>query len=134
MKRIFILLALLLVGMFSYGDEKSDTSSLKEGVYVIKSGCKYSHYGTTFTEIYDVVTDSIVYRFGLEFKSSDSTFIRKVEMEGCNRKLYDQMNETTARIIAEQDKYRKETIEFLDEFKASYEVWRLFKLYNVLRK
>lgn len=102
---------------------------LTEGVSISKSGTQYS--GKTYTEIYEVVTGSIVYRFGMEFKS-DSTFIRRVPMESCDRKVYDMMNGTTERVLSEQEKRRKETIEFINRYRTSYEVWIYFKVLGIL--
>lgn len=137
--RKFILSALMLVSVGVYGQDdipaqaKLDTRSgieLKDGVSIYKSGTRYS--GKTYTEIYEAVTDSVVYRFGLEFKS-DGTFVRRVPMENCDRKVYDMMHETTERVFAEQEERRKGTIEFLNRYRTSPEVWFLFKLYGILK-
>lgn len=136
--RKIILIALVLVSVGVYGQDtipaqpKLDSLSgitLKEGVSISKSGTRYS--GKTYTEIYEVITDSIVYRFGMEFKS-DSTFIRRVPMDGCDRKVYDMMNGTTERVLSEQEKRRKETIEFINRYRTSYEVWMYFKILGIL--
>lgn len=136
--RKFILLAVMFIAMNAHGQDtvRMDTSNLKlkEGVVINKSGIKYSRSGKTYTEIYDVVTDSIVYRFGLEFRSSDSTFVRKVCMENCNRKVYDMMSRTTQQMLDAQEEARKETVEFLNRYGASTEVWLMFKLYGILKK
>lgn len=136
--RKFILLAIMFIAMNAYGQDtvRMDTSNLKlkEGVAISKSGIKYSRSGKTYTEIYDVVTDSIVYKFGLEFKSSDSTFVRKVCMDSCNRKVYDMMKRTTQQMVDSQEEARKETVEFLNRYRASTEIWLMFKLYDILKK
>lgn len=137
MRRI-ILIALVLISMGVYGQDTIPAQTkfghlsgiaLKEGVYISKSGTRYS--GKTYTEIYEVVTDSIVYRFGMEFKS-DSTFIRRVPMESCDRKVYDMMNGITKRVLSEQEKRRKNTIEFINRYRTSYEVWLYFKVLGIL--
>ena len=125
---------MLLASVMCYGkdkllDKSKQDIQLKEGVYVHRSGTRYS--GKTYIEIYDVVTDSIVYGFGLEFKS-DSTFIRRVLLESCDRKVYDMMNGVTERVLSEQEKRRKETIEFINSYRASYEVWLYFKSLEIL--
>lgn len=137
--RKFILLALMLVAVGVYGQDDIPAQAklaalsgieLPDGVSISKSGTRYSR--KTYTEIYDAVTDSIVYRFGLEFKY-DGTFVGRVPMENCDRKVYDMMRETTERMIAEQEELRKGTIEFLNRCRTSPEVWLLFKLYEVLK-
>lgn len=140
--RKFVLLALMLVAVRMYGQDtipaqaRLDALSgieLKDGVDVSKSGIMYSHSGKTFTEIYEVVTDSMVYRFGLEFRSADSSFVRKVPMESYTREFYDIMKVTTEQALENQENARKETIEFLNRYRTSPEVWLLFKLHGLLK-
>lgn len=137
--RKFILLTFMFVAAGMYGQDampaqpKVDSLSsieLKEGVSVSKSGTRYSK--KTYTDIYEIVTDSIVYRFGLEFRY-DSTLLRRVPMENCDRKVYDMMKVTTEKTILEQEKRRKETIEFFNRYRTSAEVWVLFKIYGLLK-
>lgn len=85
-------------------------------------------------EIYEVISDSLVRRFGMEFRSSDSTFVRKVPMEGCTRKVYDQMKSDVDFVIHNQEELRKETIEFINTYRTSYEVWYYFKCLGILGK
>lgn len=134
--------ALMLVAVGVYGQDdipaqaKLDKLSgieLKDGVAVSKSGVRYSYSGKTYTEIYDVVTDSMVYRFGLEFRSADSSFVRRVPMDGCVRSVYDMMKQTTEQAFRTQEENRKATIEFLNRYRTSPEVWFLFKLYGILK-
>lgn len=124
----------LLASVICYGQDKlpdkpKQDIPLKEGVYVHRSGTRYS--GKTYTEIYDVVTDSVVNRFGLEFRSADSSFVRKVSMEGTTRELYDRMKSDTDSIVCNQERMRKETIEFINRYRTSYEVWFYFKLLGI---
>ena len=139
MKKIIFVMA-LLVSVVCYGQDKvsdkpkQDTATLKEGVYVYRSGTRYSYSGKTYTEIYEVITDSIVHRFGLEFRSADSTFVRKVPMEGTIRALYDRMKADTEFVLRNQEPMRKATIEFINRYRTSYEVWLHFKLLGILRK
>ena len=137
--RKFILAFLLLGALNVYGQDtipaqpKIDRESgfeLKDNVSIFKSGIIYG--SKTYTDIYDVVTDSIVHRFGLEFKY-DSTFVRRVPMQDVNRKLYDVMNTTTIKALSEQDSMQKETIDFLNRYKTSVEIWTLFKMYELLK-
>lgn len=148
MKRITTLMA-LFISVMCYGQDKlpdkpkQDTSlvvvsngvvledSLKEGVYVRRSGTVLGR--KTYTEIYEVVTDSIVNRFGLEFRY-DSTFVRRVHMDGINRKLWDRMNADIDFVLSNQERLRKETVEFLDRYRTSYEVWLYFKLLGIFGK
>lgn len=131
----------LLVSTVCYGQDKmpdkpkSETPisvTLKEGAYVHRSGIRYS--GKTYTEIYDVITDSIVHRFGMEFRSADSTFVRKVPMEGTTREVYDRMKSDAEFVLHNQERMRKETIEFINRYGASYEVWFYFKMLNILER
>ena len=139
MKKIIFVMA-LLVSVVCYGQDKvpdkpkQDTVALKEGVYVYRSGTRYSYSGKTYIEVYEVITDSIVYRFGMEFRSSDSTFVRKVPMEGTIRALYDRMKSDTEFVLRNQEPMRKATIEFINRYRTSYEVWLHFKLLGILRK
>lgn len=138
MKKI-IFAMVLLASTVCYGQDKmpdkpkSETpTTLKEGVYVHRSGIRYS--GKTYTEIYDVITDSIVHRFGMEFRSADSTFVRKVPMEGTTRALYDRMKSDAEFVLRNQELMKKETIEFINSHRASYEVWLYFKVLNILER
>lgn len=140
--RKIILSAIMLVSLGVHGQDavpkqpKLDSVSgieLKDNTYVIKEGYRYSYSGKTYTEIYNVLTDSMVYRFGLEFRSSDSTFIRKVPMDGCVRNVYNMMKATTEWTLKNQETARKETVEFLNRYRTSPEVWFMFKIYGVLK-
>lgn len=133
MKRILIITSLataICYGQEFPNDVKSDT--IKTEAYIHKSGIRYS--GKTYIEIYDVVTDSVVHRFGLEFCSADSSFIRKIPMEGTTRKFYDQMQSDSNFIINNQERLRKETIEIINRFNTSYEVWFYFKVLGIFGK
>lgn len=138
--RNILTIVVLLASVICYGQGKlldklkQDTVTLKDKVYVYRAGTRYSHSGNTYIEIYDVVTDSIVHRFGMEFRSSDSTFIRKVPMNGITRALYDRMKLETEFVLRNQERMRKETIEFINRYRASYEVWLYFKLLGIIRK
>ena len=132
--RKILTVVMLLVSVIGYGQDKlpdkpKQDIPLKEGVYVHRSGTRYS--SKTYTEIYDVITDSVVNRFGLEFRS-DSTFLRRVPMDGTTRKLYDQMNSDTEFVLRNQERLRKETVEFLNRYRTSYEVWLYFKVLGIL--
>ena len=133
--RKILTVVMLLASVICYGQDKlpdkpKQEIPLKEGVYVHRSGTRYS--SKTYTEIYDVITDSVVNRFGLEFRSADSSFIRKVLMEGTTRRLYDQMKSDVASIVNNQERMRKETIEFINRYRTSYEVWLYFKVLGIL--
>ena len=104
--------------------------SLRHNVEVAKSGVRYS--SKTYTEIYEAVTDSIVYKFGLEF-TLDSTFVREVPMENCDRRVYDMMQLTTKNALKQKEQRKKDTINFLDNYSSSYEVWRLFMQYGLIK-
>lgn len=133
MKKIMIVMA-LLASAVCYGQDKlpdkiqQDTVALKEGVYVHRAGTRYSR--KTYTEIYEVITDSVVNIFGLEFRS-DSTFLRRVPMEGTTRKLYDRMKSDADFVASNQERLRKETIEAINSYRTSYEVWVYFKLLGI---
>lgn len=133
--RKILTVVVLLASVICYGQDKlpdkpKQDIPLKEGVYVHRSGTRYS--GKTYTEIYDVITDSVVNRFGLEFRSADSSFVRKVPMEGTTRRLYDQMKSDADSIVNNQERMRKETIEFINRYRTSYEVWLYFKVLGIL--
>ena len=133
--RKILTVVMLLASVICYGQDKlpdkpKQDIPLKEGVYVHRSGTRYS--GKTYTEIYDVVTDSVVNRFGLEFRSADSSFVRKVPMEGTIRRLYDQVKSDADSIVNNQERMRKETIEFINRYRTSYEVWLYFKVLGIL--
>lgn len=133
--RKILTVVMLLVSVICYGQDKlpdkpKHDTPFKEGVYVHRSGTRY--LGKTYTEIYDVITDSVVNRFGLEFRSADSSFVRKVPMEGTTRRLYDQMKSDEDSIVNNQERMRKETIEFINRYRTSYEVWLYFKVLGIL--
>lgn len=133
--RKILTVVMLLVSVICYGQDKlpdkpKQEIPFKEGVYVHRSGTYHSR--KTYTEVYDVVTDSVVNRFGLEFRSADSSFVRKVPMEGTTRRLYDQMKSEADSIVNNQERMRKETIEFIDRYRTSYEVWLYFKVLGIL--
>lgn len=104
--------------------------SLKHNVEVAKSGVRYSP--KTYTELYEAVTDSIVYMFGLEF-TLDSVFVREVPMDNCDRRVYDMMQLTTKNALKQKEQRKKDTINFLDNYSSSYEVWRLFMQYGLIK-
>lgn len=133
--RKILTVVMLLASVICYGQDKlpdkpKQDIPLKEGVYVHRSGTRYS--GKTYTEIYDVLMDSVVNRFGLEFRSADSSFLRKVPMEGTTRRLYDRMKSDADSIVDNQERMRKETIEFINRYRISYEVWLYFKVLGIL--
>lgn len=135
MKKIVFIMALMASSM-CYGQdtiprELVPETFLKEGVIIRRGGTTYT--SKTYTEIYEVITDSIVHRFGLEFRN-DSTFVRRVPMEGTNRKLYDRMQSDIQDMKAHQEQARKETIEFLNGYRASYPVWLYFKFLGIFGK
>lgn len=131
-RKLFIGVAILLMAS-PFKVNSQNVGELKEGVFVQKSGVRYSYSGKTFTEIYSILTDSVVYRFGLEFKSSDSSFVRKVTLDSYDRKVYDMINRSSDTAINNQEKLSKETVEFLQ--RRNYrDIWILFKTYEVLKK
>lgn len=129
-----LFVAMILVSVVCHSQDKLPDKPKQDTVicngYLHRSGTRYS--GKTYTEIYDVITDSVVNRFGLEFRSADSSFIRKVPMEGTTRRLYDQMKSDTDSIVNNQERMRKETIEFINRYRTSYEVWLYFKVLGIL--
>lgn len=131
--RNIVLLALMLITVRLYSQDATKEISLKDSTFIVKSSIEYSHSGKTYTEIYEVVTDSIVYRFGLMFRSSDSTFVRRVPKDSYTREFYDIMKRETEWMIRNQENARKETIDFLNRYRTSPEVWFLFNLYKVLK-
>lgn len=137
MRKIFILLAFTISVSLNGQDifperakQEFRKVELKEGVNVHHVGTEYTR--NTYTEIYEILTDSIVYRFGLVY-SKDSTFIKREQRDGTIRKLYDQMKYIDAYVERSQEQRRKETEEFVNSYRASYEVWSYFKLLGVLK-
>lgn len=133
--RKLILLAAMFISMNIYGQDtiRMDTFNFNfEKGSIVRNGTHYAR--STFIEIYEVITDSIVYSFGLEYKYSDSSFVRKVQRPSCDRKIYDMMKATSEQAARNQEKSRKETIEFLNRHRASEEVWRMFKLYGLIKE
>lgn len=137
MRKIFILLAFAISASLHGQDifperakQECRKVELKEGVNVHHVGTEYTR--NTYTKVYEILTDSIVYRFGLVY-SKDSTFIKREQREGTVRKLYDQMKRIDAYVERSQEQRRKETEEFVNSYRASYEVWSYFKLLGVLK-
>ena len=137
MRKIFVILALVISVAVNGQDAmpkraKQDCRKveLKDGADVHRAGTEYTQ--NTYTEIYEILTDSIVYRFGLVY-SKDSTFIKREQRDGTVRKLYDQMKRIDAYVERSQEQRRKETEEFINSYRASYEVWSYFKLLGILK-
>lgn len=126
---VMLLVSVICYGQGKFSDKPKQEIPLKEGVHVHRVGTRYS--SKTYTEIYDVVTDSVVNRFGLEFRSTDSSFVGKVPMEGTTRRLYDRMKSDADSIANNQERMRKETIEFINRYRTSYEVWLYFKVLGI---
>ena len=136
MRKLFIILA-MIISVSVIGQDvmpqkaKQDRKvSLKDDVSVHRAGTEYTK--NTYTEVYEILTDSIVYRFGLVY-SKDSTFIKREQRDGTIRKLYDQMKCIDAHVERSQEQRRKETEEFINSYRASYEVWYYFKLLGILK-
>lgn len=125
------LIITMLLGIAASVQVDSLHMEVKDGVQILKSGVQYSL--RTFTEIYEVLTDSLVYRFGMEYRISDSTFIRRRPMSGYSRKLYDEMQSETKRILEKQEEIREQTIEFINRNRASSEVWMYFQTLDILK-
>lgn len=135
MRKVFVILALAISVAVSGQDimpkkAKHDCikDELKDSVHY--AGTEYTR--NTYTDIYEILTDSIVYRFGLVYYK-DSTFIKREQRDGIARKFYDQMKRDTQEMIANQERRRKETEEFINSYRASYEVWSYFKLLEILK-
>lgn len=135
MRKVFVILALAISVAVSGQDimpkkAKHDCikDELKDSVHY--AGTEYTR--NTYTDIYEILTDSIVYRFGLVYYK-DSTFIKREQRGGITRKFYDQMKRDTQEMIANQERRRKETEEFINSYRASYEVWSYFKLLEILK-
>ena len=136
MRKLFITLA-MVVSVSLMGQDVMPQKArqdkkivLKDDVNVHRAGTEYTK--NTYTEIYEVLTDSMVYRFGMVY-SKDSIFIKREQRDGINRKFYDQMQRDIQETIANQERHRKETEEFLNSYRASYEVWSYFKLLGILK-
>lgn len=132
MRAVVLAVALLAITL-GYGQDKlpKDTA-IKEGVYLHRAGTCYS--GKTYTEIYEVITDSVVNRFGVEFRYADSVFVRRFPMEGITRELYDRMKSDADFVVKNQEQLREETIDIVNRFRTSYEVWFYFKIFEHLGK
>lgn len=104
--------------------------SIKDGVNIHRSGTEY--HGDTYTEVYEVITDSIVHRFGMVF-SKDSTFIKRESRDGIIRSFYDEMQRNDKWVMENKDIWQEETEYFIKTYRASYEVWSYFKLLGILK-
>ena len=132
---VFVILALAISVAVSGQDimpkkAKHDCikDELKDSVHY--AGTEYTR--NTYTDIYEILTDSIVYRFGLVYYK-DSTFIKREQRDGIARKFYDQMKRIDAYVERCQEQRRKETEEFVNSYRESYEVWSYFKLLEILK-
>ena len=133
MKKIIFAMA-LLASFSCYGQSNKsvqDTALLKNVHY---AGRQWSHTGKYYTEIYEVLTDTLVHRFGLRFLSADSSFVKKVPMDGINRRLYDQMKADMEYVSEHQEEMRKETIDMINRHRTSPEVWLYFEALELLGK
>lgn len=133
MKKIIFTMALLAsVACYGQGNKSvQDTALLKNVRY---AGRQWSHTGKYYTEIYEMLTDTLVHRFGLKFLSADSSFVEKVPMNGINRRLYDQMKADMEYVSEHQEEMRKETIDMINRYRTSPEVWLHFKALELLDK
>lgn len=136
MRNIFTIL-FMLVPLISMGQDalpqkaKPDGRiTLKDGVNVHRAGTEYTK--NTYTELYEILTDSVVYRFGMVY-TKDSTFIKREQRDGTTRSFYDQMKRIDKYVEQRQERYRKETVEFLNSYRVSYEIWYYFNLLKILR-
>lgn len=137
MRKIFVILALAISVAVNAQDAMPKKAKQEYRKVELRDSVNVHHVGTehtqnTYTEIYEVLTDSIVYRFGLVY-SKDSTFIKREQRDGTVRKLYDQMKRIDAYVERSQEQRRKETEEFVNSYRASYEVWSYFKLLGILK-
>lgn len=117
--------ALLMASVVCYGQDELPNKPgipirnfLRENVFIHKSVNHYS--GKTYTEVYEIITDSVVSRFGMEFLY-DSTFVRRVPMKRIQRKLYDRMRGGIT--SSDKEHLRKETIGFINRYSSLYEIW-----------
>lgn len=136
MRKLFII---ILVGtsMLCLAQDKIPTKakydvsvSIKDGVNIHRSGTEY--HGDTYTEVYEVITDSIVHRFGMVF-TKDSTFIKREQRDGIIRSFYDEMQHNDKWVMDNKDTWQKETEYFIKSYRESYEVWWYFKLLGILK-
>lgn len=104
--------------------------SIKDEANIHRSGTEY--HGDTYTEVYEVITDSVVHRFGMVF-TNDSTFIKCEQRDGITRSLYDEMERLDKWVMKNKDSWQKETEDFIQSYRASYEVWCYFKLIGILK-
>lgn len=137
MRKIFVILVLAISVVVNAQDAMPKKAKQDCRKVELKDCVNVHHVGTehtqnTYTEIYEILTDSIVYRFGLVY-SKDSTFIKREQRDGTVRKLYDQMKRIDAYVERSQEQRRKETEEFVNSYRASYEVWSYFKLLGILK-
>lgn len=137
MRKIFVILALVISVAVNGQDAMPKRAKQECRKVELKDGVDVHHVGTehtrnTYTEIYEILTDSIVYRFGLVY-SKDSTFIKREQRDGTVRKLYDQMKRIDDYVERSQEQRRNETEEFINSYRASYEVWSYFKLLGILK-
>ena len=122
MRKIFFMLALVISVAVNGQDTMPKRAKQDCRKVEFKDGVDVHHVGTentrnTYTEIYEILTDSIVYRFGLVY-SKDSTFIKREQRDGTVRKLYDQMKRIDAYVERSQEQRRNETAEFVNSYKS----------------
>lgn len=136
MRKLFIII-LVGMSMMCMAQDKIPTKakhdvrvSIKDGVNIHRSGTEY--HGDTYTEVYEVITDSIVHRFGMVF-TKDSAFIKREQRDGIIRSFYDEMQRNDKWVMENKDAWQKETEDFIQSYRASYEVWCYFKLLGILR-
>lgn len=136
MRKIIFTVLLATVNCFAQDSlpnrAKHDIVTPKGDSYIHRAGTRYTR--STYTEVYEVLTDSIVYRFGLMFRSADSSFIKRVPLDGTVRTLYDRMQADTEFILKNQERLREETIKTLNRHRTSPKVWWQFMLLDIFDK
>lgn len=78
-------------------------------------------------DVYAVLTDTVVYKIGLKFRWDNGAYAGTWRESAISRRLYEDMKHPFKGVAEENERRKKETIEFINQEssqKAAEEVWR----------
>ncbi len=133
MKKILLFFFVLMAFVCSAQEVSDSTETLNENVVLMKEYIDDIR-GNRRTEHWMAVTDSMVYRFELIYDTESEKLIRKVQKQGYTREFFDMMNRETEWILEHQEELRQQTIDAVNRWRSSPDVWLMFHIFNLIDK
>jgi len=131
MKKIFLFFFAFVTLTCSAQKVNDSTETLDENVILMKEYIDDVRDNRR-TEYWMAVTDSIVYRFELVYDTESGELIRKIQKDGRTRAMFDRMNRDKEWILAHQEELRQQTIEAVNRWRSSPQVWMMFHIFNLI--